>query len=105
MPDLSLPDSPTRIVVASAISFWVVTLGFVPVVHLLPEAYLGFTPVAFALTWFAVVTLWLRRTRGGSDSIWGAVSESQATGRYAESGGIAVSEQRDAFSDPSDKDE
>lgn len=105
MPDLSLPDSPTRIVIASAVGFWAIALLFAPLVFLLPESSVAFAPVAFVPTWLAVVALWLRRTRGESDNIWNAVSQSQATGRYAESGGISVAEQREALSDTSDEEE
>ena len=105
MADLSLPDSPTRIVVALAVGFWGLALLFTPVVFLLPKSYVVFAPVVFVPTWLAVVTLWLRRTRGESDDIWAAVSQSQATGRYAESGGISVAEQRETLSDTSDEEE
>lgn len=105
MVGLSLPDSMTRIVVASTVGFWALTMLFFPVFYLLPEAYLVFAPVAFVPTWLTVVALWLRRTHGESDNIWGAVSQSQATGRHAESGGITIAEQRDAVSEISDEDE
>lgn len=100
----SLPDTPTRIVIASAFAFWALTIVYMPVVYPLPEAYLGVALAAFLPLWIAVIALWLRRTRGGSDNIWGAVSESQATGRYSNSGGISVAEQRDALSDSSEED-
>lgn len=64
MPDLSLPDSPTRIVVALAVGFWVLTMVVAPVAYLLPVSALVFVPAVFVPTWLAVVTLWLRRTRG-----------------------------------------
>lgn len=105
MPGISLPDNPTRVVAALAVSFWALVILFLPVSYLLPEAYLAVPLVAFVPTWLAVVALWLRRTRGNSDNIWGAVSQSQASGRYAESGGTTVAEQRDALSDFSDDEE
>lgn len=101
----SLPDNPTRIIVASVVVFWGLVIVFAPVVYLLPEASLVVVPVVYVPVWFGVVALWLWRTRCGSDNIWGAVSQSQATGRYAESGGTTIAEQRDALSDSSDEDE
>lgn len=99
MPSLSLQYDPKRVGIAGFVLFCVILGPTALLVGAVPGLSQWLVVAGAVLLWVTLTREWVRRTADHESTVWGGVSKSQALGGYAKSGGLSVSEQRDALSD------